>query len=98
MLFDALNNETVPKAAIDKMHEIARGESCFSLPILFPLSFSVRSYPSSALLPWRVTSHHLAPQMHQADKKQSTPKTQTPPSTFMFNCWQPLLGIWLPGL
>jgi len=27
ILFEGLNNETVPKSAIDKMHEIARGES-----------------------------------------------------------------------
>jgi hypothetical protein len=26
ILFDGLNNETVPKQAVDKMHEIARGE------------------------------------------------------------------------
>jgi protein transport protein SEC31 len=34
ILFEGLNNETVPKSAIDKMHEIARGESLsLSLPI-----------------------------------------------------------------
>jgi len=36
ILFDGLNNETVPKSALDKMHEIARGEC------LYPFCLSLR--------------------------------------------------------
>lgn len=43
ILFDGLNNETVPKSAVDKMHEIARGESLFPFPPS-PLSASFLSH------------------------------------------------------